>query len=207
MDICGYANHAVTLPARRLSLSPTGNECVDRQVRRRADDRRQGTLLAPAVKVTQKCCHGPQFTATVERMAHSMPTWRDGTGSEKPSANDHNQARHESDSVPLWLAHLQPREGQKAISAPVSDTSITLELNKADYEALSRKARLTGNRITDVIHTALQREIGNKPHVITLMHRWGLHREDLDAAAESLGVEQLSEAEWGQIGIRPFGRR
>ncbi|MEU4407827.1 hypothetical protein AB0F88_25195 [Streptosporangium sp. NPDC023963] len=140
-------------------------------------------------------------------MAHSMPAWRDGTGSEKPSSNDHDGARQESDSVPLWLAHLQLREGQKAIGAPASDTSITIELDKADYEALSRKARLTGNRIADVLHAAVQREIGNKPHVITLMHRWNLHREDLDTAADSLGVDQLSEAEWGQIGIRRFRRR
>ncbi|GAA2875883.1 hypothetical protein GCM10010517_36890 [Streptosporangium fragile] len=57
-----------------------------------------------------------------------------------------------------------------------------------------------------MIHTAVQREIGNKPHVITLMHRWNLHREDLDMAAESLGVDQLSETEWRQIGIRGFRR-
>ena len=96
-------------------------------------------------------------------------------------------------------------KGQRAISATASDTSITIELDKADYEALSRKARLTGNRVVDVIHTAVQREIGNKPHVITLMHRWNLHREDLDTAAESLGVDQLSETEWDQIGIRRSG--
>ncbi|MER5644770.1 hypothetical protein [Streptosporangium sp. NPDC002524] len=141
-------------------------------------------------------------------MAHSMPAWRDGTGSEKPSSsNDHDGARQESEPVPLWLAHLQLREGQKSIRTPDSDTAITIELDKADYEALSRKARLTGNRVADVIHAAVQREIGNKPHVITLMHRWNLHREDLDTAADSLGVDQLSEAEWGQIGIRRFRRR
>ncbi|WP_436758238.1 hypothetical protein [Streptosporangium sp. V21-05] len=140
-------------------------------------------------------------------MAHSMPAWRDGTGSEKPSSNDHDGARQESEPVPLWLAHLQLREGQRSISTPDSDTAITIELDKADYEALSRKARLTGNRVADVIHAAVQREIGNKPHVITLMHRWNLHREDLDTAADSLGVDQLSEAEWGQIGIRRFRRR
>ncbi|MEU0479371.1 hypothetical protein ABZ260_09350 [Streptosporangium sp. NPDC006013] len=168
---------------------------------------RPGIPLAPAIEVMQKCCHNPQFTATVELMAHSMPARQDGTGSEKPSANDHDGARHESDSVPLWLAHLQLREGQKTISTSAPETSITIELDKADYEALSRKARLTGNRVVDVIHTAVQREIGNKPHVITLMHRWNLHREDLNMAAESLGVDQLSEAEWGQIGIRPFRRR
>ncbi|WP_344972888.1 hypothetical protein [Streptosporangium fragile] len=139
-------------------------------------------------------------------MASSMPAWRDGTGSERPSSNDHDVTKKESDSVPLWLAHLQPREGQEAISTSASDTSITIELDKADYEALARKARLTGNRIADVIHTAVQREIGNKPHVITLMHRWNLHREDLDMAAESLGVDQLSETEWRQIGIRGFRR-
>jgi hypothetical protein len=140
-------------------------------------------------------------------MAHSMPAWRDGTGSERPSPNDHDGARQESDSVPLWLAHLQRGEGQKTNGTPASDTAITIELDRADYEALSRKARLTGNRVADVIHAAVQREIGNKPHVITLMHRWNLHREDLDTAADSLGVDQLSEAEWGQIGIRRFRRR
>ncbi|MBB2914940.1 hypothetical protein FHS43_006252 [Streptosporangium becharense] len=139
-------------------------------------------------------------------MASSMPAWRDGTGSDRPSPDEHDTVRRQSDSVPLWLAHLHPREGQEAINTPATETSITIELDKADYEALARKARLTGNKISDVIRTAVQREIGNKPHVITLMHRWNLHREDLDVAAESLGVDQLSEAEWRQIGIRGFRR-
>jgi len=135
-----------------------------------------------------------------------MPAWRDGTGPEKPSSNDHDGARQESDSVPLWLTHLQPREGQKEISTPSSDITITVKLDKAGYEALYRKARLTGTRVTDVIHAALQREVGNKPHVVTLMRRWNLHREDLDTAAESLGVDQLSETEWDQLAIRRFRR-
>jgi hypothetical protein len=147
-----------------------------------------------------------EFTATVKRMAHPLPAWRDGTGSDTSQSNDHDSTMQESPSVPLWLAHLQPREGQSEISIPSSDTSITIELDRADFEALSRKARLTGDKVADVIHAAVQREIGNKPHVITLMHRWNLHREDLDTAAESLGVDQLSEAEWGQIGTRHFRR-
>jgi hypothetical protein len=148
----------------------------------------------------------PEFTATVNRMAHPLPTWRDGTGSDTSQPNDHDSTKRESASVPLWLAHLQPREGQTEINIPSPDTAITIELDRADFEALSRKARLTGNKVADVIHAAVQREIGNKPHVITLMHRWNLHREDLDTAAESLGVDQLSEAEWGQIGTRHFRR-
>jgi hypothetical protein len=154
-----------------------------------------------------KVLPAPEFTATVKRMAYPLPAWRDGTGSDTSPPNDKDSAMRESASVPLWLAHLQPRAGQPEISIPSSATSITIELDRADYEALSRKARLTGNKVADVIHAAVQREIGNKPHVITLMHRWNLHREDLDTAADSLGVDQLSEAEWGQIGIRRFRRR
>jgi hypothetical protein len=147
-----------------------------------------------------------EFTATVKRMAHPLPAWRDGTGSDTSQPNDQDSTKQESVSVPLWLAHLQPREGQSEISIPRPETSITIELDRADFEALSRKARLTGDKIADVIHAAVQREIGNKPHVVTLMHRWNLHREDLDTAARSLGVDQLSEAEWGQIGTRHFRR-
>ncbi|MDP9847777.1 hypothetical protein [Streptosporangium lutulentum] len=139
-------------------------------------------------------------------MAHPLPAWRDGTGSDTSQPNDKDSAKQESTPVPLWLAHLQPREGRAEITIPNPDTSITIELDRADYEALSRKARLSGNKVSDVIHAAVQREIGSKPHVITLMHRWNLHRDDLDTAAESLGVDQLSEAEWGQIGIRHFRR-
>ncbi|WP_433248569.1 hypothetical protein ACQPYK_00765 [Streptosporangium sp. CA-135522] len=135
-------------------------------------------------------------------MAHPLPAWRNGAGPDAPKSSDQDAAAREPDSVPLWLAHLQPREGNRAIDTSASDTSITVELDKADFEALSRKARLTGSRIADVIHAAVQREIGNKPHVITLMQRWNLHREDLDMAADALGVDQLSEMEWGQIGIR-----
>ncbi|MER5323562.1 hypothetical protein [Streptosporangium roseum] len=139
-------------------------------------------------------------------MAHPLPAWRDGAGPDVPESTDQEAAVQEPAPVPLWLAHLQPREGLEGISTPAPDTSITIELDKADFEALSRKARSTGSRITDVIHAAVQREIGNKPHVITLMHRWSLHREDLDMAAGALGVAPLSEAEWGQIGSRR-GRR
>jgi hypothetical protein len=139
-------------------------------------------------------------------MAHSMPAWRDGTGSERPSANDRAGTGQESGPIPLWLAHLRLGEERKTNGTAASETSITIELDKADYEALSRKARLTGSRVADVIHAAVQREIGNKPHVITLMHRWNLHREDLDRAAGSLGVDPLSEREWDQIGIRGFRR-
>ncbi|MEU6741535.1 hypothetical protein [Streptosporangium sandarakinum] len=57
-----------------------------------------------------------------------------------------------------------------------------------------------------MINAALQREVGNKPQVITLMQRWNLHRDDLDRAADALGVEQLTETEWGQIGIRRVRR-
>ncbi|MEU4834073.1 hypothetical protein [Streptosporangium sp. NPDC023615] len=121
--------------------------------------------------------------------------------------DDRVTSAQESGPVPLWLAHLQFGEEQKASGTAASETSITVELDKADYEALSRKARLTGSRIADVIQAAVQREIGNKPHVITLMHRWSLHREDLDRAADSLGVDPLSEREWDQIGIRGFRRR
>jgi hypothetical protein len=148
----------------------------------------------------------PEFTATVKRMAHPLPAWRNGTGSDTSQPNDQDSTHQEAAPVPLWLAHLQLRERQPGISSPSPDTSITIELDRADFEALSRKARLTGNKIADVIHAAVQREIGSKPHVITLMHRWNLHRDDLDTAAESLGVDQLSEAEWGQIGIRHFRR-
>ncbi|MGV9777195.1 hypothetical protein [Streptosporangium sp. NPDC003464] len=135
-------------------------------------------------------------------MAHPLPAWRGGTGSDKPESTDQDAVMQEPDPIPLWLAHLRPRDGQEKISPSTSDTSITIELDKADFEALSRKARSTGSRIADVIHAAVQREIGNRPHVITLMHRWDLHREDLDTAADALGVDQLSETEWSQIGIR-----
>ncbi|MGC5009808.1 hypothetical protein ACLQ2R_03485 [Streptosporangium sp. DT93] len=140
-------------------------------------------------------------------MAHSVPAWRDDAGPERPPADDRATSGQEPGPVPLWLAHLRFGEEQKASGPTASDTSITIELDKADYEALSRTARLTGNRVSDLIHAAVQREIGNKPHVITLMHRWNLHREDLDRAAGSLGVDPLSEREWGQIGIRGLRRR
>ncbi|MFF5208535.1 hypothetical protein [Streptosporangium sp. NPDC000396] len=138
-------------------------------------------------------------------MARPLPAWRDGTGSDASQSND-QEAAGETAAVPLWLAHLRPREGEEGEIPPNSNISITIEFDKADFEALSRRARSTGNKISDVIHAAVQREIGNKPQVITLMQRWNLHREDLDMAADVLGVDQLSEVEWGQVGIRRIRR-
>ncbi|MFJ2028194.1 hypothetical protein [Streptosporangium sp. NPDC087985] len=139
-------------------------------------------------------------------MSHPQPAWRDGTDSDAPKSNDQDAAIQEPAHVPLWLAHLQPREGKEGTNTSIPDVSVTVELDKADFEALSRKARSTGSKIADVIHAAVQREIGAKPHVITLIHRWNLHREDLDVAADALGVDQLSDAEWGQVGTRRFRR-
>lgn len=135
-------------------------------------------------------------------MAHPPPAWRDGARSDAPKSTDQDASIRERTDVPLWLAHLRPDEEKQGNNTPPSDISVTVELDKADFEALSRKARSTGSKIADVIHAAVQREIGTKPHVITLIHRWNLHRDDLDVAADALGVDPLSEAEWDQIGTR-----
>ncbi|MFF0312600.1 hypothetical protein ACFYSC_34665 [Streptosporangium sp. NPDC004379] len=139
-------------------------------------------------------------------MAHPLPDWQNGKSPDTPKPDDQDVTMQESQPVPLWLAHLHHRKVQQRAIPPDPNTSITIELDKAAYEALSHKARATGSRISDVINAALQREIGNKPQVITLMQRWNLHREDLDRAAGALGVEQLTETEWGQIGIRRVRR-
>ncbi|GAA3122311.1 hypothetical protein GCM10010466_11520 [Planomonospora alba] len=128
-------------------------------------------------------------------MAFPLPSRRDDDkpGTARPGGS--NGA--EEPGVPVWLAHRQPRRDDPEHDG--SATSVTIELDRADYEALTRKARADGKRVADVVRAAVQREIGNKPHVIALIHRWDLNREDLDSAADALGVARLSDEEWGQI--------
>ncbi|MFC4063017.1 hypothetical protein ACFOWE_32460 [Planomonospora corallina] len=133
-------------------------------------------------------------------MAFPLPSRRDDDepGTSRPGG----QSGAEEPVVPVWLAHRQPRGDEPESDVHGSPTSVTIELDRADYEALTRKALADGKRVADVVRAAVQREIGNKPHVIALIHRWDLNREDLDAAADALGVARLSDEEWGQISAR-----
>ncbi|GGL50352.1 hypothetical protein [Planomonospora parontospora] len=130
-------------------------------------------------------------------MAFPLPSRRDD---DKPGeSRSGGSTGADKPGIPMWLAHLQPRD---ASDGEGSATSVTIELDRADYEALTRKARSDGKRVADVVRAAVQREIGNKPHVIALIRRWDLNREDLDSAADSLGVARLSDEEWSQISTR-----
>ncbi|WP_449063349.1 hypothetical protein [Planomonospora algeriensis] len=132
-------------------------------------------------------------------MAFPLPSRRDD---DKPGeSRSGGSTGAQEPGIPMWLAHLQPRDAADG-GGEGSPTSVTIELDRADYEALTRKARSDGKRVADVVRAAVQREIGNKPHVIALIHRWDLNREDLDAAADALGVPRLSDQEWSQIGAR-----
>ncbi|MEV4163660.1 hypothetical protein [Nonomuraea dietziae] len=53
-----------------------------------------------------------------------------------------------------------------------------------------------------MIREAVEREVGNKPHAVMLIQRWNLQREDLDRAADSLGVARMSDQEWADLGFR-----
>ncbi|MFC0554148.1 ribbon-helix-helix protein, CopG family [Planotetraspora thailandica] len=91
----------------------------------------------------------------------------------------------------LWLA---PSGGQ-AENAD-KQFSVTVHFDRKDLEALSERARADGVMISDVIRAAVRREVGNKAHVVRLVQRWNLHREDMDEAADALGVTRMSDDEW-----------
>ncbi|MFC6079727.1 hypothetical protein [Sphaerisporangium aureirubrum] len=81
-------------------------------------------------------------------------------------------------------------------------SSFNIRLNDLQTEALMRQAQLEGRRVEDIIRGAVQRHIDGRQAAITLMTRWSLDREDLEAAAAALNVEPLTDEEWTQA-IRP----
>jgi hypothetical protein len=81
-------------------------------------------------------------------------------------------------------------------------SSFSIRLNDVQTEALMRQAHLEGRRVEDIIRGAVQRHIDGRQAAITLMARWSLDREDLEAAAAALNVEPMSDEEWSQA-IRP----
>ncbi|TDE35357.1 hypothetical protein E1295_36100 [Nonomuraea mesophila] len=104
---------------------------------------------------------------------------------------------------PQFTGWPAPQVSPNGHGDPSLDTrTVTVDLDKAVFEALSRKARADGLRIADVIRTAVEREVGNKTHAITLIQRWNLQREDLDRAADSLDVDRMSDEEWARLGLK-----
>ncbi|GLW09785.1 hypothetical protein Misp01_49140 [Microtetraspora sp. NBRC 13810] len=132
-------------------------------------------------------------------MAHPLPNTN---GDGRPDDRDHDGPASEPAPVPLFQRLAEVGRGQGSRSG----TQITVSLDEAEYEALIRKARAEGVRLGDVVRTAVQREIGNRSQVIALILRWNLNREDLDHAAETLGVDRISDLEWEQVGV-PTRRR
>jgi uncharacterized protein (DUF1778 family) len=84
--------------------------------------------------------------------------------------------------------------------------SFTIRLNDVQTEALMRQAHLEGRRVEDIIRSAVQRHIEARQAAITLMSRWNLDREDLEAAAAALDVTPLTDEEWTQASRPPMTR-
>ncbi|WP_214409829.1 hypothetical protein [Sphaerisporangium fuscum] len=85
-------------------------------------------------------------------------------------------------------------------------SSFTIRLNDLQTEALVRQAHLEGRRVEDIIRSAVQQHIEARHAAITLMSRWSLDREDLEAAAAALDVPPLSDDEWTQVNRPPMTR-
>ncbi len=85
-------------------------------------------------------------------------------------------------------------------------SSFTIRLNDVQTEALVRQAHLEGRRVEDIIRSAVQRHIEARQAAITLMSRWCLDREELEAAAAALDVAPLTDEEWTQANRPPMTR-
>ncbi|MFC4014411.1 hypothetical protein ACFOY2_44815 [Nonomuraea purpurea] len=86
-------------------------------------------------------------------------------------------------------------------SAAQETTSFIVNLDKTTLDALHQKARSDGRYISEIVRTAVEREVSNMTHATILIQRWNLQCEDLDRAADALSVDRISDEVMHRLGL------